>query len=382
MAPKIQDNPEPVIGQDEFHALLQHQLRGAVRCALMAVLEAEVSSFIGALPYERGAARRDQRNGHYTRSLGTSVGPIADLAVPRTRGGFKTQLFARYARRQAELDAAISDMFIRGVSTRGVGRVVEQLTGSTPSPSTVSRVFHTLEEEFAQWKSRALASRYEYCFADGTYFSVIYGDAGCKMPILAVIGIRPGGEREVLAFSTGDRENQAAWEQLLAEVKRRGVDEVGLWITDGGGAMLAAVGRQFPGSQRQRCVKHKMENVLSYVPKKQRAAIAPELTAIFYQPNRAQAEQTAAAFCTKYERVYPTAVACLQRDLAACLVFYAYPRSHWKAIRTTNIIERLFEEVKRRSHKMGAAFRNEGSCLLLFYAVVRSLKFQRLPAPA
>jgi transposase-like protein len=381
MAPKQEHNELASLDQDAFQGLLRAELVGAVRLALIRVLAAELSAFIGAQSYERNGSRRDRRNGHYERSLDTSVGHIERLPVPRTRSGFKTRLFERYARRAAELDAAIGAMFIRGVSTRGVGLVVEQLTGKAPSASTVSRVFHTLEAEFENWKDRALASRYDYCFADGTYFSVIYDAEGCKMPILALIGIRPDGEREVLAFSTGDRENQAAWEQLLDQSKRRGVDEVGLWITDGGQAMLNAIAAKFPGGERQRCVRHKLENILNYVPKKLHDEVAPELKAIFYQENRAQAEQKAAAFCLKYEGIYPSAVECLKRDLAACLTFYSYPRSHWKAIRTTNIIERLFEEVKRRSHKMGAAF-NEDSCLLLFYAVVRSLKFQRLPAPA
>lgn len=378
MAPTIEHKQELPIDQAQFQALVQQQLRSAVRMALISVLEAEVSAFIGALPYERSVTRRDQRNGYYSRSLDTTVGHIADLPVPRTRKGFKTQLFEQYGRRQAELDNAIGDMCVRGVSTRGVGLVVEQLTGTTPSPSTVSRVFHTLEAEFASWKKRELASHYDYCFADGSYFSVIYDNEGVKMPILTVIGITADGAREVLAFSSGDRENQDAWEQLMDELQRRGVKEVGLWITDGGVAMLNAVSQKFPTSKRQRCVMHKMGNVLSYIPKKQRDEVEPELKSIFYQQNRVQAEQKAALFCTKYEQTYPTAVECLKRDLTATLTFYDFPPAHWKAIRTTNIIERLFEEVKRRSHKMGAAFRNEGSCLLLFYAVVKTMKFQRL----
>lgn len=121
-----------------------------------------------------------------------------------------------------------------------------------------------------------------------------------------------------------------------------------------------------------------MENVLSYLPDKHREHVQPELRALFYQPNREQADQAIAAFCAKYESVYPTAVACLRRDLEACLTFYAFPKSHWRSLRTSNIIERLFGEVKRRSHKMAAAFRNENSCLLMFYAVTRSVKFHRI----
>jgi transposase-like protein len=311
----------------------------------------------------------------------TTAGLVEALPVPRTRGGFRTQVFERYQRRQAELDTAISEMFVFGASTTRVGQVVETLTGTHPSASTVSRVFHTLEAEFEAWKTRPLAAHYVYLFADGTYFTVIYDAEGHKMPILAVIGINAAGEREVLAFTVGERENQGAWEDLLEQLKARGVQQVDLWITDGNQAMLTAVQRKFPTAARQRCAKHKMDNVLSYVPDKQRDVVEPELRAIFYQSNRAQADQAVAAFCAKYEKLYPTAVACLQRDLDACLTFYAFAKAHWKTIRTTNVIERLFNEVKRRSHKMAAAFRNEGSCLLMFFAVVRSLKFRRISMP-
>jgi transposase-like protein len=155
-----------------------------------------------------------------------------------------------------------------------------------------------------------------------------------------------------------------------------------LWVTDGHQAMLNALAAKFGETPRQRCIKHKLDNVLGYIPEKQRDQVEPELKAIFYQDSRQQADQLAAAFAEKFAMRYPSAVACLQRDLDACLSFYAFPKAHWKTIRTTNVIERLFDEVKRRSHKMAAAFRNEDSCLLMFYAVVRSLKFKRISVPA
>jgi putative transposase len=361
--------------QEVFDTMLKERLRYAVRIALMEILEEEVTAFIGAKPYERSTERRDHRNGHYTRDLETTVGQISDLPIPRTRNGHQTQLFERYHRRREEVDSAMAEMFVKGVSTQKVGEVMETLTGSQPSASSVSRVFHTLEEEYEQWKKRPLAERYVYAFADGTYFTVIYNGEGCKMPILAVVGITTTGEREVLAFRVGDRENQQAWEDLFDDLKARGVKAIDLWISDGGRAMLNAIATKFATSQRQRCVMHKMENVLSYVPQKQREQIEPELKALFYQKGRTEADQAVAAFIEKYQKIYPTAVECLQRDLDACLTFYAFPKAHWKTIRTNNVIERLFGEVKRRSHKMAAAFRNEGSCVLLFYAVIRSLKF-------
>jgi transposase-like protein len=378
MAPAKQDTAVTPIGQEQFQEFLRAQMCEAVRLALCTVLEEEVTVLIGANPYERTATRRDHRNGYYARDLDTSVGHLESLSVPRTRHGHQTHVFERYYRRRHEVDQTIGEMFIRGVSTQGVGLVLEHLNGTQPSASTVSRVFHSLDAEYAGWKKRTLAEHYAYCFADGTYFSVIYQDEGCKMPILAVIGVRADGQREVLAFSVGDRENQTAWEQLLDDLQQRGVQTIDLWITDGNPAMLNAINAKFSGTPRQRCIKHKMENVLGYVPHRQREKLYPELRALFYQESRTQADQVVAAFCAQYEASYPTAIECLKRDLDACLTFYAFPRKHWRTIRTTNVIERLFEEVKRRSHKMGAAFRNETSCLLMFYAVVRTLKFHNV----
>lgn len=382
MTPKVHHKQISAENQEAFRDLLQEKLKLAVRYTLICALEEEVEAYIQAEPYERTPHRQDQRNGRYTRNLGTALGEIEDLPVPRTRKGFRSQLFARYKRRQAELDESICEMFVYGVSTEKVGHVLETLSGSRPSPSTVSRVFHTLEEEFEAWKKRPLQSRYLYVIADGTYFSVIYDGQGAKMPILAVIGIDLEGKREVLGFSTGDRENQQAWEALLADLKERGLEQVDLWITDGGKAMIQAIESKFLKAKRQRCVRHKMENVLGYIPKEQHEQVYPELRAIFYQDNLEQAQQTAAAFLLKYESIYSTACDCLRRDLEDCLTFYQFPQAHWRYIRTSNAIERLFQEVKKRSHKMAAAFRNEDSCLLLFYAVVRSLKLRNIAVPA
>ena len=382
MAPRADHKTFDEASQATFQEVLQERLRLAIQYTLITVLEEEVEVFCNAAPYQRTPQRRDHRNGTYERDLGTTQGVIEKLTVPRTRNGFQSQLFERYQRRMAELDEAICSMFVRGVSTAGVGTVIEALSGIIPSPSTVSRVFHSLEAEFESWKIRKLEAHYLYGYADGTYFTVIYDADGCKMPILAIVGIDEAGKREVLAFSVGERENQVAWEDLLEDLKSRGVERVDLWVTDGNKAMLNAITNQFPTSRRQRCIKHKMENVLAYVPEKHHELVRPELRAIFYQDSREKADQEVAAFIAKYETVYPSAIECLRRDLDACLTFYSFPKQHWKYIRTTNIIERLFGEVKRRSHKMAAAFRNQNSCLLMFYAVTRSLKLRRITLPA
>lgn len=382
MTPKANDTVRKESSQATIQTMLRERMLLAIRTTLIATLEEEIEAFVAASFYKHAPQRRDHRNGYYARNLGTSMGEIEDLPVPRSRKGFRTLLFERYQRRQAELDSSILDMFVNGISTQKVGDTLEQLTGIKPSPSTVSRVFQTLDAEFETWKKRRLKARYLYVFADGTYFTVIYDGVGCKMPIIAVVGIDETGQREVLAFSVGERENQDAWEQLLEELKTRGVQTIDLWITDGNQAMLNAVQAKFSASKRQRCIKHKMDNILGYVPEKQQEQVRLELRGIFYQANRQKALEAAAAFQLKYESVYPTAIECMKRDWEACLSFYDFPEKHWRYIRTNNIIERLFGEVKKRTHKMAAAFRNEDSCLLMFYAIVRTLKFRKISIPA
>ncbi len=369
-------------GQAQLHEIVKERLQMAIKLTLIQVLEEEIEGYIRAAPYQRTAERQDYRNGTYERDLDTSMGRIEELPVPRTRNGYRTELFERYQRRQAELDEAICNMFVKGISQAQVGNVVEALSGIHPSASTVSRVFHSLEADFESWKKRALAPHYWYVFADGTYFTVIYAGEGCKMPILAVIGIDETGKRDVLGFTVGDCENQRAWEDLLDDLRDRGVKTIDLWITDGHKAMLNAIQNKFPDAQRQRCMKHKMENILAYVPKKQQNQVRLELKAIFYQDSRQEADQVADGFIEKYATIYPSAIACLKRDWDACLTFYSFPSEHWRYIRTTNIIERMFGEVKKRSKKMATAFRNENSCLLMFYAVIRSLKLRRISIPA
>ncbi len=289
---------------------------------MVVLLDEELNVIIGAGRYEQRAGRRDHRNGSYQRDLVTSVGKIEALAAVRHRQGYQTQMFARYQRQQTELDIAMLQMFVDGVSTQQAGAVMKEVTGHRSSASTVPRVFHTLEAEYETWKMRPLAVHYQYVFAapsgHPTYFTVIYEEKGIKMAVLAVVGLNLAGEREVLGFTTGDRESQQAWTDLLEQFKQRGLQMVDLWITAPRGhpnqAMLNAIETKFPASQRQRCVLHKLKNVLGYLPKQQHVTLEPELKAIFYPDSRTQAEQALTAFCEKYQKSYPMAIACLRGD--------------------------------------------------------------------
>jgi len=370
------------LSQMEFQAYVVEYARSTVRLIFEEVMQAELTALLQAQPYERSSKRRGQRNGSYRRGCVTSFGLLEDLRVPRDRTGqFQTRLFDRYQRRQKQVDQAIRDMFIQGLSTTAVGRIMQPLLGEKPSPSTVSRVFHSLEEEYQAWRQRALEKRYQYIFVDGTYFTVGYDRQYEKVPVLAALGVKMNGEREVLGFVPGDKESRAAWDSFLDDLKQRGVESAALWITDGGPAVIGAVEAKFPGAIRQRCVVHKVANILAYVPKSKQAEVRNELNRIFYAADsKNQAQQEVEAFALKWGPIIPAAVQCLRRDLDDCLRFYDFPKQHWRSIRTNNYVERLFGAVKNRAHSMGA-FRNEQSCLLLFYAVIRALHFRRLSLP-
>lgn len=371
------------LSQADFKLYLTDRARGLVRVLLEEVMQAELTALLHAQPYERNAKRRGQRNGSYGRDLTTSMGRLEAVQVPRDRAGqFQTRVFEQYQRRQSEVDQAIQTMFIKGLSTTAVGQVVGPLLNDAPSPSTVSRIFHSLDEECAAWRQRLLDAHYRYVYLDGTYFTIGYEDEYEKTPILAAMGVKLNGERDVLGFTPGDKESRAAWDGFLDDLKRRGVETADLWITDGGPAVIGAVEAKFPGAVRQRCVVHKVENILAHVPKAKHDDVRNELNRIFYlAANREKAHQEVEAFAAKWKPIIPEAVQCLLKDLEDCLRFYDFPKKHWRSIRTNNYIERLFNGVKMRTRAMGA-FRNEASCILVFYAVVRSMHFRKLSLPA
>lgn len=379
--PQKQDSIALAFEQEDFVWEVMNRVRAVARVVFEQAMEEELTAFLQALPYQRKPDRKGRRNGYYTRDLLTSFGPLPELKVPRSRDGqFRTQLYSRYRRRQEKVDQAIAEMFIRGVSTRKTGEVVELLTEESPSAATVSRVFQSLREECEAWRRRPLDSCYMYIHLDGVYFTIGYDDSFVKEPVLAALGVKLSGEKELLGYGLGDKESRQAWRGFLTELKERGLEDAGLFITDGGQAVIGAVEELFPGVRRQRCVVHKLRNVDSKVPRPLQEEVRQEAKRIFYQENKEQARQETEAFCLKWAEVIPEAVECLRRDIEDCLTFYDFPREHWRYIRTNNSLERLFEEVKRRTRLMGA-FRNERSCILVFYAVTRALRWQRIPAP-
>jgi putative transposase len=379
--PQLDHTPETFLAQTTFVDLLMDRLRAAARATFEAVMEEELTHYLSALPYQRSQTRQGQRNGHYSRRLGTGFG-VVELDVPRSRDGtYQTQVFERYQRRQSQIDQAISAMFVHGVSTRDVSTIVAECLDQPLSASTVSRVFHELEAEYQAWKAAALEAHYRYLYLDGGYVKVRYGDRVERIALLFAVGVRLSGQKELLAFTVGDSESNDAWSAFLHDLKQRGLAQVDLIVTDGNAAVLAQIRHYYPQAQYQRCVIHKMANVLARVPKRWREEVEADLRRIFYQDDRPHAEAQMATFVQKWQKLFPEAVACLQRDGADCLTFYAFAKKHWRALRSTNIVERVINELKRRLHKMAAAFTNENSCLLIVFAVLRTLNLKSMSVP-
>ncbi len=379
MAPSNTEySTNPLLSQDEFRAALREEAQIAVRSVLETAMREELTVLLQAELYARTATRRGRRNGYYHRDLVTAVGPLPNVKVPRDRAGrYETWVFERFARYQSEIVETLTGMFFGGVSQSQVGPVIEPLLGRSPSASAVSRLAHDLEGECAAWRERPLQAHYRVIYLDGVYFPILHDGKKDETPLLVAVGVDEQGRKEVLGVSVAGAETADAWQNVVEDLKRRGVEQVDLFVTDGEAGLIGVLGRSFPATPRQRCITHKERNVLAKIPSRRKKEVAAVLKGIFAQPSRAEALAQAEAFRVRYEQVYPEAVACLERDLDDCLTFHDFPRELWRHIRTNNALEGLFHTIRQRTNKMGA-FRNETSCVLIVYAVIQSIRFHRI----
>jgi putative transposase len=367
------------IVQEGFHEHLKAQIRSAVRVVMEQVMQEELTQFLGAEYGESTPERKGYRNGSYTRDLATSCGKIEDLQVPRDREGqFHTQAFKQYSRYEKDVADGVTQMFVSGTSTHKVADVAQTLMGVAPSASAVSRLNHTLTEQFETWRTRKLLSHWRIFYLDGIFFEVRHGDQVDSTVILAVLGVDLQGNKEILAIRACAQESEAGWTALLEDVRRRGATEVDLIITDGHEGLLAAVLALFTATPRQRCVVHKERNVMSAIPKREREPIIAELRGIWTQPTKEQALTELAAFKAKYRERYPEAVHSLCEDEEHLLTFYAFPRNMHKFIRTNNAIESFFRNVRRRTNQIDT-FTTETSCLSIVWATMQGIHLPRIP---
>jgi len=356
--------------------------REGAKLLLTVALEEEVTDVLKRRPYERSEGSRGYRNGHRERQVSCGAGEI-EVAVPRvsdTREAFHSQLLEAWQRRSQLLEETIPLLYVEGLSTRDFKRALKPLWGKSGlSRSSISRANRALKEAFNNWRRRDLSlEEIIYLFLDGIYLGV-RGNSRDMEAVLVAHGITRQGKRVVLHLSLGGRESTESWKGVLNDLVERGLRRPQLLITDGNQGLLKAIKDIWPEVPRQRCAVHRIRNVLARVPKKKQDEVRKALHRIFYAACLDDARGEAKQFLSHYSREFPTACETLASHLEECLTFYRFPERHWKHIRTSNVIERAFKEVKRRTRVVGR-FPNETSALVMVFSLLEEdrVKWQKV----
>ena len=343
-------------------------LRTVVRAALQEVLEAEMTEAVGAGKGERTASRLGYRSGYYARTLITRVGKL-ELRVPQDRDGrFSTELFERYQRSERALVAALAEMYVQGVSTRKVKAITEELCGHSFSASSISAINKKLDESLAQFASRRLSEAFPYLILDARYEKVREAGVIASQAVLIAIGIDWDGRRQALGVELANRESRSSWRDFLMGLRERGLAGVEFVVADDHAGLKAAIREVLPEAAYQRCYVHFLRNALDYVPRKVDDDCLQELRWIYDRRDLAEARADLAAWIGKWQAKYPRLVAWVEENIEETLTFYRLPRQHHKHLKSTNMLERLNEEIKRRT-RVVRIFPNAESCLSLVRAL-------------
>ncbi len=344
-------------------------LEEVVQRVLQEVLEAEMTEHVGAAPHERTDARKGHRNGHKPRTLRTRVGTL-NLLVPQDREGtFSTRLFSRYQRNEKALVLALMEMYVEGVSTRKVKDVTEELCGISFSKSLVSSLAGSLDSELEAWRTRRLqAASYPYLFVDARYERARVDSQVVSQGVLVVSGVREDGFREILAVEVANTESEATYQDLFRSLKGRGLSGVEMVVSDDHGGLKSAIARHFQGAAHQRCQVHYARNLLGMVGAKRRKELAEDLRGVFAAPSREVALGLASELADRWRGGHPGVAEHVEEHIEECLTCLAFPEGHRKRIRTTNGLERLNQELKRRT-RVVRIFPNREACLRLVSAL-------------
>jgi transposase-like protein len=368
---RVRDALSERISEEGVQADLGEVFRGAVKIGLELVLEEVLRETVGAAKWAKAKSRVDSYNGGYLRGLLTSMGYI-QVRMPRARkGGAPVDVIGAYQRRSSEIDDAITRAYVHGVSTRGMSDVVETLAGDGLSKSSVSRVTARLEEQVEELRTRSLEGReFPYLYLDAIYFKTRWARKVDSVPALVAYGVDEHGKRELLAVEVGTGESDLTWGGLLGRLVARGLDGVLLVISDAHEGIRTAVRTHLPEVPHQRCVVHLMRNVGSHVPLRDglRKRVLGQVSAIFKGDDLKDAKKRLAKFKERWTKELPEAVKCLEDGFAAATRFFDFPREHHVRIRSSNNIERLNREIRRRIRAVGA-FPDRESALRLITAV-------------
>ena len=365
-------NYEITLNSDQLSGLLTEDrgLQGLVETVLNQVLEAQVTEHIGAQPYERSAGRKAYRNGYRLRTLTTRVGPLV-LHVPQVRdGSFSPTLFARYQRSEQALILALMEMVLHGVSTRKVTAITEELCGTRFSRSTVSQLCTALDARVHAWNERPLGTHaYPFVIVDALVIKVRRDHAVRATSALMVSGVNVDGQRELLGLRLGDSESEGTWTDMFTWLKTRGLHGVELLVSDDHAGLVKAAQRHFQGVLWQRCQVHLQRNVLGRTPQHLRAQMAAGLRHIFQAADVPTARTAFAAVAAALEGKADRALAVLEDGLEDALTVLVLPEKYRIRLRTTNSMERLNEEIRRRERVI-RIFPNEASALRLIGALL------------
>jgi len=366
-----QDSVRKARWKEELKQILSEDrdlLKEIVEETLQQVLEAEMDEALQASKGQRTDGRLGYRSGYYNRTLVTRVGKI-ELRVPQDRQGrFRTEVFERYQRSEKALVMAMMEMYLQGVSTRKVKAVTEELCGHEFSSATISRIVRRLDEELNQFAQRRLEEPYPYLILDARYEKVREDGSVRSQAVLIAIGINWEGRRSVLAVELASRESASSWKQLLTSLRQRSLHGVEFVVSDDHSGLRRAIQEILPEAVWQRCYVHFLRNALDYLPRKADDDCLQELRWIYDRRDGQEARQDLATWLAKWGKRYAKLCAWVEENIEETLSFYRLPRQHHKNMKSTNMLERLMEEIKRRTLVV-RIFPNAASCLRLVRAL-------------
>jgi putative transposase len=359
---------------DDFWGSLYDRTKQGLKRLLEAESQRERDRYCGLDWYERSEHRKGSyRNGYYERDWVTKFGTIR-LRIARTRDkNFLPTGLKRFQRRADSVALLIREAFLRGVSTRQVGRIVAILTEEPVSAQTVSRLTRDLDEAVQQFHGSQLGDDWRYLFLDGISLKLRQRAGRKRVHMLVAYGVKEDGTRRLLAFMRSRGESEQAWEGLLGDLYRRGLEgkKLRLIVTDGCPGLAAAIQTVYPRVNHQRCWVHKMRNIVERARKRDRDELKADAQAIYQAGSKNAAEAAFRTFKLRWQKEYPGITRRLQQDLPELLAFFNEPRSLWRKVRTTNIIERCFVEVRRRTRPM-VCFVNVKSVDRIIFSIFNS----------
>jgi len=359
------------IDESEIRGHLDEMVRGTVEETLNGLLEAEADEMCKAQRYEHSPDRVDTRAGSYTRKLHTKAGEV-EVKMPKLRKQtFETAIIERYRRRDISIEEAIVQMYLAGVSVRRVEDITEALWGTRVSSGTVSNLNKKVYKHIERWRTQPIEGEFAYVYLDGIVLKRSWGGEIKNVSILAAIGVDQDGYRRVLGVAEGHKEDKAGWLEFLKYLKKRGLENIRLIISDACIGLAESAAEVYPEADWQRCVVHFYRNVFSHVPSTRVREVAAMLKAIHAQENKEAAQQKAALVIDKLKAMKLKAAAqLLENSIHETLTYYDYPSEHWIKLKTNNPMERLLKEARRRTKVVGA-FPDGHSALMLVAARLR-----------